>query len=411
MIAPSSASAPASAPAFGIQAVQHRQAPQNGSPPANNQAQDIARNLLKNTTTASGHDLARVNASLTTLSASNPELGGNVRAAVNSQLSTTEQSQLAAVARGDSSGVDTGALALDLTQMALDIVGIFEPTPFADGSNAIISIFRGEWGQAGLSALGIIPYLGDAAKLGKLGKWAKTLTNAIEAAASNPAVRKAIEPALKKVADALNSIPQSVLDKLPASARDQLTAMKTKLDDFLKTASGSFSAAVTNVAQRLGIDPAKVQSVLDLGKGSRPDPASYLPASRIADHAAAFQDGASRFTLKSSLDKYGLGQRDGTSFVMTRAEADKLLAQTGGDPRKLEQALGLPTGQLDGDSLVRVDFKADAMDDLNVRIPSGNEAGANDQWLPGGLLPSGANEAVLDGAKANASQYTTTVIN
>ena len=405
--------APTAAPASGspAQAIQARYVPQDAAPPQNSQAQDIARNLLNNTATGSGHDLARVHASLTTLGASNPRLGEAVRTAVNSQLSATEQSQLAAVAKGGSSGVDTSTLALDLTQMALDIVGIFEPTPFADGSNTIISIFRGEWGQAGLSALGIIPYLGDAAKLGKLGKWAKTVSNAIEAAASNPAVRKTLEPALKKVADALNDIPQSALDKLPASARDQLTAMKNKLDDFLKTAGGTFSAAVTNVAQRLGIDPAKVQSVLDLGKGSRPDPSSYLPAARIADHAAAFENGASRFTLKSNLDKYGLGQRDGTSFVMTKAEADKLLAETGGDPRKLEQALGLPEGQLNGDSLVRVDFKAEAMDDLNVRIPSGNEAGANAQWLPGGLLPSGANEAVLDGAKANPSQYSLTVIN
>src|SRR6056297_2020620 len=59
-------------------------------------------------------------------------------------------------------------VALDIAQLTLDLVGIFEPTPFADGTNALISIGRGDWMGGGLSGLGIIPYLGDLAKAGKL---------------------------------------------------------------------------------------------------------------------------------------------------------------------------------------------------------------------------------------------------
>ncbi|WP_434777190.1 hypothetical protein [Neisseria sp. Ec49-e6-T10] len=33
---------------------------------------------------------------------------------------------------------------------------------------------------------------------------------------------------------------------------------------------------------------------------------------------------------------------------------------------------------------------------LNLRVPSGNEAGANSQWIPGGKLPLGESEAVID---------------
>ncbi|MBU2897643.1 hypothetical protein [Vibrio hepatarius] len=34
--------------------------------------------------------------------------------------------------------------------------------------------------------------------------------------------------------------------------------------------------------------------------------------------------------------------------------------------------------------------------ELNLRVPSGNEAGANDLWLPGGKLPNGNREAIID---------------
>ena len=34
--------------------------------------------------------------------------------------------------------------------------------------------------------------------------------------------------------------------------------------------------------------------------------------------------------------------------------------------------------------------------DFNVRMPSGNEMGANNLWLPGGRLPTGQLEAVVD---------------
>ena len=50
------------------------------------------------------------------------------------------------------------------------------------------------------------------------------------------------------------------------------------------------------------------------------------------------------------------------------------------------------------------------MNDLNMRMPSGNEAGANDQWLSGGYLPSGQNEAVIDGVKSTVDHFTKSVL-
>lgn len=362
---------------------------------AGGQGTDIARNLLQNTKTASGHDVARIQASLTMLAETNPALASEVRHAVNAQLSPVEQGRLASLGTGSpaAKSVDVGTISLDLTQMALDIVGIFEPTPFADGTNAIISLFRGDWAGAGLSALGIIPYVGDAAKLGKLGKWAKTISNAIEAAASNPALRKAIEPALRKVADALGKIPQSALDSLPGPARDMLTGMKGKVDDFLAAGRGMFSDAIMAVAKKTGVSPEKLQSIVDLGRGARPDPSTYLSKSYIADHLARFDEGAIRFGSRSSYNQYGtLGPSGG--FVMSKREFERVMNEAQGDLRKVEEMLGLDKNYLSGsDTMIMF---IDKKDFTNLKMPSGNEGGANQHWIPGGVTSGGVNEAVMD---------------
>ncbi len=354
---------------------------------------DVAKNLLDNTKGANGPDLTRINASLNTLAETNPKLAADVRASVNAQLSTVDQGKLAGLGTSATKSVDVGALALDVTQMALDIVGIFEPTPFADGTNAVISLFRGDFAGAGLSALGIVPYIGDAAKLGKLGRWAKTISNAIEATVANPAARKALEPALRKVADAIGKIPQSALDKLPAPARETLQGMKSKVDDFLSAGRGHFSNAVMAVAKKTGLPPEKVQSIVDLGRGGRPDPSSYLPAKYIGEHLAKFDDGAIRFGSRKSYNSYGTLGPDG-GFVMSKREFEKVMKEADGDLRKVEQLLGLEKNYLSGsDTMI---MYIDKKDFTNLRMPSGNEGGANQYWVPGGVTSGGINEAVMD---------------
>lgn len=122
-------------------------------------------------------------------------------------------------------------LALDLTQIGLDIAGIFDPTPISDGANTLISLGRSDWLGAGLSAVSMIPYVGDAAKLGKLGKYAQTLAKAIDAARANPALRQALAPGIQAIGDAIAKLP---LDKLPESARKQLTTLKELTGIFAK---------------------------------------------------------------------------------------------------------------------------------------------------------------------------------
>jgi hypothetical protein len=110
-------------------------------------------------------------------------------------------------------------LALDLVQIGLSVAGIFDPTPVSDGLD------------------GMIPYIGDAAKLGKLGKFAETVAKAVDLAKVDSAFAKTIEPALQKIRDALDLVP---LDKLPRSAREAIESMKSKVDELLApTARGA----------------------------------------------------------------------------------------------------------------------------------------------------------------------------
>ena len=158
-------------------------------------------------------------------------------------------------------------LALDLAQIGLDIAGIFDPTPISDGANTLISLGRGDWLGAGLSAISMIPYVGDAAKLGKLGKYAQTVAKAIDAARANPALRQALAPGIQAIGDAIAKLP---LDKLPESARKQLTTLKELTGIFAKesdTAARTARKAADDVpatgaaragaaASRVGAQPA-----------------------------------------------------------------------------------------------------------------------------------------------------------
>jgi len=52
-------------------------------------------------------------------------------------------------------------------QMGLDGLGVLDPTPFTDTVNGLVYLLRGKPEEAAVSFAGIIPFVGDAAKLGK----------------------------------------------------------------------------------------------------------------------------------------------------------------------------------------------------------------------------------------------------
>ena len=98
-------------------------------------------------------------------------------------------------------------------QVGLSIIGIFDPTGIADGADALISLGRGDYWGAGISALGIIPYLGDLAKVGKLPKLLKIIDKTVEMAKVDGKFAKVVEPFLKELKNALDKLPPQYTQK------------------------------------------------------------------------------------------------------------------------------------------------------------------------------------------------------
>ena len=70
---------------------------------------------------------------------------------------------------------------LDWAQGGLDAIGIIDPFGIADGANTLIYLARGNYVDAGISALAMIPFIGDFAKVGKYGaKVAKYADEALD---------------------------------------------------------------------------------------------------------------------------------------------------------------------------------------------------------------------------------------
>lgn len=70
-----------------------------------------------------------------------------------------------------------------------------------------------------------------------------------------------------------------------------------------------------------------------------------------------------------------------------------MISNAGGSVSKLEQSLSLDPGTL-GDNPIRVDIP----NPKGLRMPDGNELGANSQWVPGGYTAGGIPEATIDPA-------------
>ena len=101
--------------------------------------------------------------------------------------------------KGTDSGaaiIDSGALGstlLDVFQNGLDGVGVFDPTPLSDGLNALIHAARGNYWDAGISVIAMVPFLGDLAKGGKY-------------AAKGAEAASDVAKAVGKAADAADSV-------------------------------------------------------------------------------------------------------------------------------------------------------------------------------------------------------------
>lgn len=160
-----------------------------------------------------------------------------------------------------------------------------------------------------------------------------------------------------------------------------------------------------------GLDQVKINDIILTNKGYRPDPATYLSQEYIEAHLTQFDEGASIIMTKEQYIAYVKGNSyigiptDETQFVMPKNFCDDIATKAGGNISAYESALGFDAGHFeDGGGLIRIDI--DDLSGLNLRIPSGNEAGANSHWIPGGKTEGGIPEAITDLIPNNSNNVT-----
>ena len=210
---------------------QPRVPPPSGEPSITTQAQVlIARHQQGNRIDVAGvgRDVAAIRAG------GEPTRADALRDAIAPRLSPVDQGRFLASTQPPA-GPNRGEVIADLAQIGLDVAGIVDPTPISDGSNAVISIFRGDFSGAAISAVGIIPYVGDAAKLGKLGRWAETVANAATLAKTDARFAELARPALERIKGALDKVDVDSLP-LPGFAKESLGRMKRGVDEALTPA-------------------------------------------------------------------------------------------------------------------------------------------------------------------------------
>ena len=143
------------------------------------------------------------------------------------------------------------------------------------------------------------------------------------------------------------------------------------------------------------------EPILKIPKGSRPNPKTYVNSEYLTKHFAEFNEGATVIQTEWAYTNYSEANGfvgvpdDNTLFVMPAKYADKVIQNSNGNINYIEEKLGFPKGYFKyGGGLVRIDIED--LSDLDLRLPSGNETGANSLWIPGGETSGGVPEAILN---------------
>jgi hypothetical protein len=99
-----------------------------------------------------------------------------------------------------------------------------------------MSISQGDGWGVGIGLASMIPWFGDMAKLGKLGKVGETIARAVKLGAKDLEFAQTIAPLAKKMKDALDTILASpkLSECFSAEALDQLKKIRTQLDEFVQ---------------------------------------------------------------------------------------------------------------------------------------------------------------------------------
>ena len=158
----------------------------------------------------------------------------------------------------------------------------------------------------------------------------------------------------------------------------------------------------------------------DQAKVARPLPATYLDSTYMQEHLSQFEDGAVSFITPPSFANYTVdgnqsqyhGRADGL-FVLPANWAKEMIIDAKTDPSvtrhpnnsaegnqallvMIEKRMGIPVGCWSTNNSKLLAVYIENPKDLNLRLPSGSEGGANIEWRPGGYTLGGVPEAFVD---------------
>lgn len=96
-------------------------------------------------------------------------------------------------------------LNVELLVFGASLSGVVDPTPLSDGLALAGSLYLGDWLGAGISVVSMVPYIGDLAKLGKLGRMVAVVEEAAALSKVDPKAAERFKPALVGIQKALES--------------------------------------------------------------------------------------------------------------------------------------------------------------------------------------------------------------
>lgn len=148
------------------------------------------------------------------------------------------------------------------------------------------------------------------------------------------------------------------------------------------------------------LDANKISEIQSIEKGQRPNPETYMSKEQINAHLDQFKEGGSFVMTRDQYETFvegreKIGLPDNSQYMTSKEYMDSIDKKANGDIAVYEKELGFDQGHFEnGGGMVRVDVNEPL--EHNARMPSGNEMGANDHFVPGGYTDGGAPECVTN---------------
>ncbi|HVU55806.1 MAG TPA: hypothetical protein VHD83_12170 [Puia sp.] len=113
-----------------------------------------------------------------------------------------------------------------------------------------------------------------------------------------------------------------------------------------------------------------------------------------SDLFSSFEKGGTKLMSSEMVNKFPNSLTYGNpaeTFIAPTEEIKKMLSE-GLDRKEIATRLGITDPNFLKGDLIRVDVSSDALNELNLRSPTGNEVGANSAFVPGGKTSGGVTE-------------------